>query len=186
MNIFNIKLNDKHNIRDFSYIINKEGYKIKKNSFIRADSLFDYSNLDINTLVNDYKLKTIIDLRYDEEIVDCVYSIDNVKYYNIPLLKHSRRGVTHEKNNKVKIDKVPNLCEIYKEIITSRYSKKQIKKIFKIIMNKKNSCVLFHCTIGKDRTGIIALLLFLIGYIVVTEYVVPQTEEENMISYLEN
>lgn len=33
---------------------------------------------------------------------------------------------------------------------------------------------------------IIALLLFLIGYIVVTEYVVPQTEEENMISYLEN
>lgn len=159
MNIFNIKLNDKHNIRDFSYIINKEGYKIKKNCFIRADSLFDYSNLDINTLVNDYKLKTIIDLRYDEEIVDCVYSIDNVKYYNISLLKHSRRGVTHEKNNKVKIDKVPNLCEIYKEIITSRYSKKQIKKIFKIIMNKKNSCVLFHCTIGKDRTGIIALLL---------------------------
>lgn len=33
---------------------------------------------------------------------------------------------------------------------------------------------------------IIALLLFLIGYIVVTEYIVPQTEEENMISYLEN
>ena len=35
-------------------------------------------------------------------------------------------------------------------------------------------------------TIIILLLIFLIGYIVVTEYVNPKIEEENMISYLEN
>ena len=35
-------------------------------------------------------------------------------------------------------------------------------------------------------TTIILLLIFLIGYVVVTEYVNPKIEEENMISYLEN
>lgn len=35
-------------------------------------------------------------------------------------------------------------------------------------------------------TLIIILLIFLISYIVVTEYINPQTEEENVISYLEN
>lgn len=35
-------------------------------------------------------------------------------------------------------------------------------------------------------TLIILSLLFLIGYIVVTEYVNPSVEEENIISYLEN
>ena len=35
-------------------------------------------------------------------------------------------------------------------------------------------------------TLIILSLLFLIGYIVVTEYVNPKVEEENIISYLEN
>ncbi len=33
---------------------------------------------------------------------------------------------------------------------------------------------------------IILLLIFLISYIVVTEYINPKTEEENVISYLEN
>lgn len=35
-------------------------------------------------------------------------------------------------------------------------------------------------------TLIILLLVFLIGYIVVTEYINPKTQENNMISYLEN
>jgi len=30
------------------------------------------------------------------------------------------------------------------------------------------------------------LLIFLIGYIVITEYVNPKTDDENVITYLEN
>ena len=132
MNIHNLKLVKKHNIRSFDCLLNKNGNKIIDNTFIRSDCLSDYSSEEIDILVNDYKLNTIIDLRSDDEAFSDKYN---------------------------KITKVPNMYGIYREIVSSKYSKKQLNKVLRTLMNKKYYCVLYHCTYGKDRTGIVTLLL---------------------------
>ena len=160
MNIHNLKLVKKHNIRSFDCLLNKNGNKIIDNTFIRSDCLSDYSSEEIDILVNDYKLNTIIDLRSDDEAFSHKYNkIKGVKYFHIPLLKHRRAGLSGTGDNSNKITKVPNMYGIYREIVSSKYSKKQLNKVLRTLMNKKYYCVLYHCTYGKDRTGIVTLLL---------------------------
>ena len=156
--IKNIKLNKEYNIRTLSNIKNKDNLTIKDNSFIRGSNLEDLTQEEINTLIKEYKIKTIIDLRNTFERGDKYLINKNVKYINIPILKGHKQGITESKN-KALVTKVPNIYESYKDIVSDKNSKKQINKVLKVIMNPKNKTVLFHCKYGKDRTGIIALFV---------------------------
>lgn len=157
--MINIKLEHNKNIRDLGGIINKDGFKIKNNQFIRSSHLGDITSNDLLLLKEEYHLKTVIDLRNigEVEMIPDNLSSD-IKYYHIPILSGRKDGISHE-NKKVNLDKVPNMCELYRGMALSETSKKQIRKVLKIIMNEKNRCTLFHCTVGKDRTGVIALLI---------------------------
>ena len=159
VNIKNIKLKAKQNIRDFSYITNKDNYALLGNSFLRSNNINIFDKDDINFLKSNYNLKTIIDLRNKDEVVINPCKIDNIKYYNIPLFESRKRNTFSNSLRKQTVSKVPNIYEAYLDMIRTKTAKKQLKKIFKILMNQKNNCILFHCTFGKDRTGLISLLL---------------------------
>lgn len=155
----NIKLDEKKNIRDLGGMVSSDGFKIKSKHFIRSCHLGDFSDNDLAVLRDEYNLNTVIDLRNNGEVEECHDRIlKGIKYYHIPILSGRRDGLSHEKKT-VSLDKVPNMCELYRGMAVSETSKKQMRKVLKLIMNEKNHCVLFHCTIGKDRTGVIALLL---------------------------
>lgn len=155
----NIKLEQDRNIRDLGGIVNRDGLKIKNGLFVRSSHLGDFSDNDLTNLKNNYNINTIIDLRNKGEVLEMPDRLlDGMKYFHIPILSGSRAGLSHEKSG-VSLDKVPNMCELYRGMAISETSRRQMKKILKIIMDSKRQCVLFHCTIGKDRTGIIALLI---------------------------
>lgn len=155
----NIELSLKKNIRDLGGIVNKDGMRVKNNLFIRSSHLGDISDDDLVILKNEYNLKTVIDLRNQGEVDECSDKLtSDIKYYHIPILSGRKAGLSHEKKG-VNMDKVPNMCELYRGMALSETSKKQMKKVLKLIMNSKNHCTLFHCTVGKDRTGVIALLV---------------------------
>ena len=155
----NIKLDNDKNIRDLGGIINKDGLRVRHGLFIRSSHLGDISNDDLLLLKDKYFLKTVIDLRNHGEVDECSDKLSSdIKYFHIPILSGRKAGLSHEKKG-INMDKVPNMCELYRGMAASETSKKQMKKVLKIIMNSKNHCVLFHCTVGKDRTGVIALLI---------------------------
>lgn len=155
----NIKLSHDKNIRDLGGMINKDGLKVKSNLFIRSSNLFDISDDDLELLTSKYNVKTVIDLRNKGEVLefpDRLYK--SIKYYHLPILSGRKDGISHEKKG-INLEKVPNMCELYRGMALSETSRKQMKKVLKIIMNEKNHGVLYHCTVGKDRTGIISLII---------------------------
>lgn len=158
MKIKNIELETKQNIRDFSYIINKNNQTVKAYSIIRSNNINNFSRKDLELLKEKYNIKTILDLRNKKEVENNPSIINKIKYYNIPLFEKKRKKKRIDSNNQ-NISRVPNIYETYMEMIESKEAKKQLKKILKVIMNPKNSNVLFHCTYGKDRTGVISLLI---------------------------
>ena len=157
MKIHNVELKEKQNIRDFSYIIIDDSYCIKGNTFLRSNNINCFTKEDIAYLIDKYNIKTIIDLRNKDEVLNNPCIINQIKYYNIPLFESRKKK--NLSSNKQKVDKVPNIYEIYLDMIRTKTAKKRLKKILNLIINPKNNCILFHCSFGKDRTGLISLLV---------------------------
>ena len=106
---------------------------------LNEDELKYFDNLNL----------TVIDLRTKEEISRKKNVFDNNKYnyFNVVL-----KGADIPKREK---DIVPGYIEILDDY-------KQIRKVLEIIKNSKGS-ILYNCTSGKDRTGVITMLLMLIA-----------------------
>ena len=86
---------------------------------------------------------TVIDLRTEEEVLKKKSVFDNSEYnyFNVVL-----KGANYpEKEEDIEI------LDDYE----------QIRKVLEIIKNSKGS-ILYNCTLGKDRTGVITMLLLLI------------------------
>ena len=139
------------------------GYRIDSNKvtrgnlFFRSDNTNNLTNYDVMKLIDKHNLKHVIDLRYESEITsspDKLSNVEGVTYHNIPLYIPKEQMKSLIKGD---ID----LGDAY---IKSLEQKDVVKNIFGTIASIDDGALLFHCTNGKDRTGIVsALLLGLCG-----------------------
>ena len=163
-----IELSSVKNIRDISY------NNIKEKKLIRSSSLSKLSEKDANTLAYKYNVETIIDLRTDAEIKNKDTKVPGTLYCHIPLLTGSELGITHESGRRKLPTHIPSLCDTYPKLVT--YDKKDAwRSIFEIFANNKKGAVLWHCSAGKDRCGLVSAIL---------EYILGLNEEIIMNDYL--
>jgi len=152
------------NLRDLGGYLTKEGKITKFDSIFRSDLPKEMSNKEISCLI-DKGLTTVIDLRKKEEVnrnVNCL-NIKGIDYYNINWLG----------------DKCPNeesdISKGYMEILSN---KETMYQVFKIIKDSKGS-ILFNCSAGKDRTGVVAMLLLLLSEVyeddIIADYQISYT-----------
>lgn len=136
------------NIRDLGGFTTKDNKKIRYNKIIRSSLIQTIDKEEIDNFVNK-NILTVIDLRDSDEIKkkNNALSLDKrFKYNNIPL-----KGKDFPKLEK-------DIAKGYINIIDDKDS---VYKVIKIIMNSNNG-VIFSCNSGKDRTGMISMLLLLI------------------------
>ncbi len=94
----------------------------------------------------------VIDLRSDAERFqrpDKLLNYKDIKTYGYSLSEDA----DPQKLNK---SMVQSLAELYRQILDR--SRPLLGKIFKLMIASEGT-VLFHCTAGKDRTGVVAMLL---------------------------
>ena len=138
------------NTRDLGGKRNKNGQITISNRLFRSDyndNLFQNQN-DINFLISN-QITTIIDMRTNEEKKsknNYLESLKYFKYYNYPIEEGSQIPKT--------IKDVPNS---YMEIACS----KNIKYILETIANSESG-VLFFCSAGKDRTGVVTTIIYML------------------------
>ncbi len=143
-----------NNFREVSYGV------IKNKLLFRSSALRSLKEKEKKFLVKDCNIKTIIDLRAVEEReqekdVD-IKGIDNI---SIPLLAP---GDNETKTVVVCNMGLPDMEEIYSKLVNIN-KKEAWTKIFNILLNNDGG-ILFHCTSGKDRTGVvIAVILKALG-----------------------
>ena len=131
-------------MRDLGNYPTKSGGYTKNGTFYRSDLPKNMDDEDIEKILK-LNISTVIDLRTEEEVNRKPNSLNikNIDYYNVSLLG----------------DKCPEFEKDipigYMNILSNNET---MRKTFKIILNAKGS-VLFNCTAGKDRTGMVAMLL---------------------------
>ena len=161
-----VPLQSQNNTRDLGGYITTNGKYILPQRLLRSGDLYHLSNADKELLVNEYKLKTVIDLRSDaerEERPDTI--LKGVEYYHVPVFEEELAGISREnisiRNAVSAMGDSPSdfLLKQYEKFVTDQMCVKQYAKFFNILLHHEHGAILWHCSAGKDRAGIATALL---------------------------
>lgn len=153
------------NCRDLGSLENKNGQHIKKDHLLRAAEFSSASNSDLITLNNEHRLVEVIDLRTYKEIEQRPdLTIDSITIKPNPVINILYTGISHENSTDGRPHYLPvNMGELYYGIMTEDYSRNNLHDILTEIMTHDytTGSLLWHCTEGKDRCGIVSMLVLL-------------------------
>ena len=162
------------NLRDLGGIP-FEGGVIPHDLYLRSGKLSILTKKECAELCRKHHISCVIDLRTPIESAEYPDPVpSNVEFLQIPILKDAAVGITHEtgsdamtiirnlrKNPEKLKEMVPDFKALYKDVVTDEYCRSQLDKVVEILRKnaEKDKCTLFHCTAGKDRTGIVSMAL---------------------------
>ena len=141
-----------YNVRDLGVYINSRGKKLIRNQLFRADGLHSLTGEDQKKL-KEAGITAVIDLRSNQEVelLPCVFcNEEDMDYHRVPLLDRVS-------SNGLQGGFPDSMADLYVELLEN--SKDEISKVLRIIAGYPDRAVVFNCTAGKDRTGVIAMLL---------------------------
>lgn len=147
-----------YNIRDLGGYATRDGSQTQWRRVLRADSLHRLGGAGVDALIGE-GLGTIIDLRHAGELAAAPNPFrarEGISYVNISLFENLAPGpemaAAHDGNL---------LLGLYVRALKAR--REAIRDVLLTIADAGEGTVLFHCTAGKDRTGIIAALALLVA-----------------------
>ena len=161
-----IKFEKIWNARDMGGLLNAHGEMISSGRLLRSANLADATEMDKEMLQKQYHIAKIIDLRTEMERKEKPdVFIPNVEYQFIPIFDESMAGISHEKslNEEQILAAIPKLGFLYRQIVTSDFCRENLGKAACCVMEHDFSkgSVLWHCTEGKDRCGLLTAVLLL-------------------------
>lgn len=160
----NIPLRGAKNVRDLGGLVTTDGRRIRPYRLLRSSHLNAVTDRDINRLLNEYRLATVIDLRNIAEKLELPNAvIGGVHFEEMPVFDGNVPGMSHE--SKQNLDAIPDMRELYAYVMNSDCLTNLAAIVRRIVTAEEaEHAILYHCTEGKDRTGIVtALLLMLLG-----------------------
>lgn len=139
---------------------------ISHHRLIRSGALHDATPEDLQYLKEQMDLKVIVDLRTDLEIAAKPDPrIPGVKWIHVPFLdtrEYEQIGLrTLTESGLLEMgQKGPEMMkELYRRIVGWPEGIAGLKRFFEILLAESSGSVLWHCTQGKDRTGVAAAIL---------------------------
>lgn len=159
------------NPRDLGGYVGYNGRKIKMHRLLRTGKISNITEHDKQFLL-DYGLTKIIDLRSP---LECKKAPDS----QIPGVEHIDLSISTEDNTKggkKDLDKVfetyrkdqyagfKMMCDRYRSHVMKEHAQHSLHSILEVLANTEEGAVIYHCSEGKDRTGIVTVLvLYLLG-----------------------
>lgn len=172
-----IAINSVQNIRCVGGFPAIDGRTVKNGVLLRSGSLSILTAEDADYLTTNFGLSLVIDLRSSEEAkMSPSAMIAGVRYENIPLAELDTKRMDaltsqyqHGETAREKawylaeFSKIDAIDKMYHHFFDDPLSLGAIRRIFQLLLEVEGA-VLFHCTSGKDRTGIlVAILLYVLG-----------------------
>jgi protein-tyrosine phosphatase len=144
-----VQVEGAYNVRDLGGYKTKDGLMTRWGVLFRADGLHKLTEESRRVLVGK-GVRTVIDLRYVKELEekqDAFAQSGEVDYHHVSLINSSSAGTT----------KISSLGDLYINMLDN--AQVELLRVFELLGECSDGAVLFHCTAGKDRTGVVAALL---------------------------
>ena len=167
-----IHLNSILNARELGGYTTADGKTVKSGVLLRTANLYAVSDEDLRLLTDEYRLEHLIDFRMpfeikgakDPEIVDA-------EYHHLNVFDLSAFPVPEDDAADIEPPDLVQSVELsdqigafdgrmYIGLLAAQAGKDAYAEFFRILLTADpDRAVLWHCTSGKDRTGIAAMLL---------------------------
>ena len=174
-----------YNTRDLGGMLTSDGKKTVYHKLIRSDALDHLSPESIEKLLA-YPVTAVIDLRSEPEALarpDSICGDPRVRYYNIPLLRIDADDI----NEKTIVNTIEtSLGDLY--IWMFEHSGPYFAEVLRTILKESSGTVLFHCAHGKDRTGLITAIFYLLCHVeekdIIANYAISYTYVKDLVAPL--
>ncbi len=154
-----IQMDSVQNLRDIGGYTHKRGKRVTQwGKIYRSGELTSLSDKDI-IRINNLKIKTIIDLRGEDEKSLAPNKYPNVKVIPIPIPVKDKDIIVQrlEEGEIRKGDGVVYMQDTYLRYMAE--NSEQFGQALKVFLNKENYPILVNCSMGKDRTGFLMAML---------------------------
>ena len=176
------------NARELGGYQTRDGKTVRKGVLLRTAALTDASQEELDSLINDYNLTAIIDMRASYELAeDPEPAVDGVAQYHFKIMDEQmmarRAAAIQDVLTDPNVDPVKRMTAIldadvisdqmYVEFLQGETGKTGFRDFFRVLLETpEGNAVLWHCTNGKDRTGVAAMLL--LGVLNVDEEIIME------------
>jgi protein-tyrosine phosphatase len=146
------------NFRDLGGLRARDGRAVVRRRVYRSAEFADMTRNDFDRLTREIGLATVIDLRSTKERENQgigLLSGANVRIHNISLLTRGDDINTDEKH----YSEFPDMGEFYVYLTGNQNFSRRLIEALEIIAAEDNHPLVFHCAVGKDRTGLLAAVL---------------------------
>jgi protein-tyrosine phosphatase len=158
-----LRFNSVMNFRDIGGYRGARGKTVIWRRVFRSGEFRDITREDLDRLTQELGVTSIIDLRSDFELKKHSNGLLDgcgIKYCNIALMTDD----DDPNNNARRYDKLTNLGDFYLDLMRQKEFGTRVVEALQMIADPSNHPLVFHCAVGKDRTGILtAMLLKLLG-----------------------
>jgi len=143
---------------------------------------------DFKRLTNELGVVSVIDLRSGPELENNGKGLlegSEIKYCNIAFMTDDDPGA-----NASRYAHCTNMGEFYLEMARQKDYGQRITEALEIIAEPENHPLVFHCAVGKDRTGMLAsVLLSLLGVAekdIIEDYALSEPYMDELLARLKN
>ena len=164
------------NARDLGGLATYDGRRVKRAMLLRTGNMSMLNDRDIAVL-RERGLKRVLDFR-TQTVINATpnVKIDGVEYIHIPIVKDLASRVMSRGDYETKtIGEIllrftadfegkgyEWMRAFYRDLFSSDYSLSQYRIFLDYLKETTQGATIFHCTAGKDRTGVGAIFLLLL------------------------
>lgn len=157
------------NARELGGYIMPDGRRIKKGMLLRGATLHSASDEDISRLEQEFRLRTIVDFRMDvERLRQPNRKVDGADDFWLPAMDpksteefngfFTKGGFRSMEEIVLGASKDPQVRkaahEFYTSMVDNAYTQDIYARFMKLLVNTDEGAFYWHCTQGKDRTGL--------------------------------
>lgn len=148
------------NSRDLGGIINREGVAIARKRLVRSDDLSSLDQRD-QELLSALNVHTVIDFRSHTERAAQPNVLPTSCHHDVHLdLLSGNMGTYMGMMQQQHVSSREIMLSIYQDLVLHPTSQQQYRQFFALLQQPATQgAMLYHCSAGKDRTGIATALI---------------------------
>ena len=158
------------NTRDLGGLPAADGRRVRRGRLLRSGTLYFATAADRRRLLEDYRLRAVVDLRGEDELAeypDGMELMPAVRYVHADALKGTVAGISQNAEARAQLeaarvdddDPARFMEMVYPHILLGESGIAAYRALLRCVLETTDGSVLWHCHFGRDRCGMGSMLI---------------------------